>query len=109
MTVAIMYLYLHETSTKALAVLHPAVLQALQICNPLSLDFTFEYFRSPLTSTCTSTPVTMLISVPLASSIIHVIRGLSGPWARHRRVALPPSSTEALRGVEVKTGRSEMQ
>ena len=98
----------HNTSKKALVVLQPAVLQALQMCNPLSLDATFAYFRSPARSTCTSPPVTILTAIPLPSSSSHVIIGWSGPWARHESVTLLPSSTEALLGGEVKTGKSEI-
>ena len=97
--------YLHNTSKKALALLHPAVLQALQMCNPLFLDFTLTYFRSPLGSTCTSALGTMLVITPLSSNI-HLIFGLSGPRARHDSVALLPSSTVMLLGTIVNTGES---
>lgn len=86
--------------------LHPAVLQALHMCNPLFLDFTLTYVRSPLGSTCIAALGTMSVTNPLLSSIIHLICGWSGPRARHDRLALPPSSTVMLLGTAVNTGES---
>lgn len=99
-------IHLHKISTKAFAILHPAVLQALHICIPLCFDFASVYFRSPLGSSCVSTLATMLIGIPLPSSLNHVILGVSGPLARHVRVTVCPSSTDALLGNVVKTGKS---
>lgn len=89
--------------------LHPAALQALQMCTPLFSDLTLAYVRSPLASTCILAEGTMLITIPRLSFTIQVICGLSAPLARHDSVALLPSSAVLLLGVTVNTGRSRMR
>ena len=98
--------YLHKTFKKASTLLHPAALQALQMCFPLLSDFTLVYVRSPLGPSCILVLGTMLVTSPPLSFNIQAICGLSAALARHDSVTLSPSSAVMLLGTIVNTGRS---
>ena len=98
--------YLHKTFKKASTLLHPAVLQASQMCFPLLSDFTLAYVRSPLGSSCILAVDTMLVTSPLLAFNIQVICDLSAALARHGSVTLCPSSAVMLLGTMVNSGRS---
>ena len=101
--------YSHKTFKKASTLLHPAALQALQMCSPLLSDLTLVYTRSPLGSTCILPVGTMSVTSPLLPFNIQVICGLSAALARHSSVTPSPSSAVMLLGTAVNTGRSKWQ